>query len=114
MSERKYSDFVQDIIDAIISINKFLKGVTFEEFSSDDKTSSAVTRKFEIIGEAANRIPKKIQDNYPQIPWNYMIGMRNKIIHDYDGVNLMIVYDSAKEDLNDLLNLLNEIIEQIY
>lgn len=110
MSDRKYSDFIQDIIDAINSINDFMKGLSFEDFASDDKTSSAVTRKFEIIGEAANRIPKNIQDKYPEIPWSYMIGMRNKIIHDYDGVNLMIVYDSAKNDLNGLLHLLKKII----
>lgn len=113
MSDRKYADFIQDIIDAINSINKFMDGLSFDDFAADDKTSSAVTRKFEIIGEAANRIPKNIQDKYPEIPWSYMVGMRNKIIHDYDGVNLMIVYDSAKEDLKDLPNLLNKIINLI-
>lgn len=84
--------------------------MTFEEFAQDDKTVSAVTRKFEIIGEAANRIPKIVQEKYPDIPWSYMIGMRNKIIHDYDGINLMIVFDSIKEDLTNLLPLLEKII----
>ncbi|MDD3435917.1 MAG: DUF86 domain-containing protein [Candidatus Gastranaerophilales bacterium] len=111
MSERDYTDFIQDIIDAINSINVFIANMSFEEFIKDDKTFSAVTRKFEIIGEAANRIPKQIQQKYNDIPWPYMIGMRNKIIHDYDGVNLMIVFDSAKEDLNDLLPLLEKILK---
>lgn len=110
MSERDYNDFVQDIIDAINSINTFIADMSFEEFSLDDKTVSAVTRKFEVIGEAANRIPKLIQEKYNNLPWSYMIGMRNKIIHDYDGVNLMIVFDSAKEDLQQLLPLLEDII----
>lgn len=113
MSDRSYSDFIQDIIDAINSTNEFIKDLSFEEFIYDDKTSSAVTRKFEIIGEAANRIPKNIQDKFPEIPWSYMVGMRNKIIHDYDGINLMIVYDSAKNDLNDVLKLLEKIIDKI-
>lgn len=110
MSKRDYSDFVQDIIDAIKSINNFISDMSFEDFSKDDKTFSAVTRKFEIIGEAANRIPKSFQQKYNKIPWSYMIGMRNKITHDYDGINIMIVFDSAKEDLKELLKLLEEII----
>lgn len=109
MSERDYTDFIQDIIDAINSINNFIADISFEEFSQDDKTVSAVTRKFEVIGEAANRIPKSVQEKYKNIPWSYMVGMRNKIIHDYDGINLMIIFDSAQEDLKDLLPLLENI-----
>lgn len=103
MSKRDYADFIQDIIDAINSIKIFIANMTFDEFSNDDKTVSAVTRKFEIIGEAANRIPKDLQDKYSNIPWSYMIGMRNKIIHDYDGINLMIIFDTINEDLYRLL-----------
>ena len=103
MSERDYIDFIQDIIDAIKAIKEFMKDLSFDEFANDDKTSSAVARKFEIIGEAANRVPKDIQDKFNDIPWSYIIGMRNKIIHDYDGVNMMIIFDSAKEDLTALL-----------
>lgn len=113
MSDRSYSDFIQDIIDAINSINEFINELSFDEFIKDDKTFSAVTRKFEIIGEAANRIPKVIQNKFPEIPWSYMVGIRNKIIHDYDGINLMIVYDSAKNDLSDLLSTLEKIIDKI-
>ncbi len=109
MSKRDYSDFVQDIVDAIKSINSFIADMSFEDFSKDDKTISAVTRKFEIIGEAANRIPKEFQQKYNKIPWSHMIGMRNKITHDYDGINLMIIFDSAKEDLTELLLLLEEV-----
>lgn len=109
MSERDYSDFIQDIIDAIKSIQNFIGDMTYEDFAKDDKTISAVTRKFEIIGEAANRIPKLVQEKLKNIPWSYMIGMRNKIIHDYDGLNLMIVFDSAKQDLPSLLTALEKI-----
>lgn len=111
MSKRDYTDFINDIIEAIKAINGFTAGLSFEKFAGDDKTASAVTRKFEIIGEAANRIPKDIQEKYKNIPWNYMIGMRNKIIHDYDGINLMIVYDSIKEDLKKLLPLLEAMFD---
>ena len=110
MSNRDYTDFVQDIIDAILSINKFIEGMSFDDFTKDDKTISAVTRKFEIIGEAANRIPKSFQEKFNDIPWSYMIGMRNKIIHDYDGINLMIIFDSIKEDLQGLLPKLKKLI----
>lgn len=110
MSKRSYNDFIQDIIDAINSIISFIGDMDFESFSKDDKTVSAVTRKFEVIGEAANRVPTKIQEKYNDIPWSYMIGMRNKIIHDYDGINLMIVFDSAKQDLEPLLSLLEKML----
>lgn len=114
MSSRDYIDFIQDIIDAIKAIDEFIADISFEEFIRDDKTASAVTRKFEIIGEAANRIPKAMQEKYKNIPWAYMIGMRNKIIHDYDGINLMIVFDSAREDLHKLLEPLISIIDDNY
>lgn len=110
MSKRDYTDFIQDIVDAIDSIKEFIGNMTFEEFSNDDKTISAVTRKFEIIGEAANRIPKNIQAKHKLVPWSYMIGMRNKIIHDYDGINLMIIFDSAKEDLEKLIPILKKLL----
>ncbi len=110
MSKRDYSDFIEDIIEAIKSIDEFIADMSFEEFMRDDKTFSAVTRKFEIIGEAANRIPRDIQEKYKNIPWSYMIGMRNKIIHDYDGINVMIIFDSAKEDLKELLPLLEKMV----
>ena len=66
---KNYSLYLKDINDSIISIEKFIKNMRFEQFKSDDKTSSAVIRKLEIIGEATKKIPKNIKEKYPQIPW---------------------------------------------
>ena len=66
---RDVSLYLQDILDAMLAIEKFVEGVGFEEFKEDDKTSSAVVRKFEIIGEASRQVPKEFRIKYPQIPW---------------------------------------------
>lgn len=83
---RDYKLYIKDIIEAIESIEKFIKDMNFEDFISDDKTTSAVIRKLEIIGEATKAIPDQIKDSYPQIPWKAMAGMRDKLIHFYFGI----------------------------
>ena len=72
--------YLKDIKIAIIGIEKFIEGLDFEQFKSDDKTSSAVIRKFEINGEATKNIPDVIRKQYPQIPWKDVTGMRDKFV----------------------------------
>ena len=71
---------MNDIKTAIISIENFIEGMIYEQFKSDDKTSSAVIRKFEIIGEAAKNIPNSIAEKYPHVPWKGMAGMRTGLL----------------------------------
>ena len=73
---RNISLYLQDILDAMHAIEKFVEGIDFEEFKADDKTASAVIRKFEIIGEAAKQVPEDIRNKYNQLPWKEMAGMR--------------------------------------
>ena len=68
MSE-KFLIYLKDINKAIDSVKNFILGMNFEQFKNDDKTSSAVIRKFEIIGEATKNMPDMIKEKYPQIPW---------------------------------------------
>ncbi len=75
--------YVKDILDAIYAIENFVEGMDFEDFVEDDKTSSAVIRKFEIIGEAAKNIPEEIRNRYPDLPWKEMAGFRDRLIHFY-------------------------------
>jgi len=70
--KREPKIYLKDILDAIGAIEKFVKGMNLDEFKEDDKTSSAVIRKFEIIGEATKNIPDKIRQKYPEIPWRDM------------------------------------------
>ncbi len=111
--KRDFSDFIQDMIDAIISIDIFTKNKSYDDFVNDDLLFSAVARKFEIIGEAANRIPKAFQEKYPEIPWYEIVGMRNIIIHDYDGINKPIMWDTLKDDLSSLTEPLQRILEHL-
>lgn len=79
--------FVRDIIAAMKAIEQFVEGRSLDEFKQDDKTSSAVIRKFEIIGEATKHIPESVKAQYPNVPWKRMAGMRDRLIHAYFGVD---------------------------
>lgn len=97
--EKVYSDYIQDVLDSIDDIEDFVKGIPFEEFVNDKKTTNAVVRSLEIIGEATKNIPSEIREKYPEIPWKKMAGMRDKLIHEYSGVNLAIVWETIQQDI---------------
>ena len=95
--KREIGDYVEDIVDAMEKAIKFVEGMSFDDFIKDDKTVFAVIRALEIIGEAAKKIPNEIRENYPEISWRGMSGMRDKMIHEYFGVNLKLVWETVKE-----------------
>lgn len=110
---RDYYFYVKDIIEAMDAIAEFTEGLEFEEFRRDDKTSSAVIRKFEIIGEASKNVPANIRRKYPQVPWKEMAGMRDKLIHFYFGVNYELVWQTIKRRIPQIRPVLREIIKSI-
>jgi len=87
--------------------------MTFKDFKDDDKTIFAVIRALEVIGEASKKIPKSIRNKYPQIPWREITGMRDKLIHEYFGVNLKVVWDTVKKDIPHIKPLINEILKKM-
>jgi uncharacterized protein with HEPN domain len=111
--KRDISLFLKDILASINSIEKFLLGLSFNDFVNDDKTSSAVVRKIEIIGEAAKNIPENIRSRYSDIPWKEMAGMRDKIIHSYFGVDYELVWKVVKEDLEKIKIQIETILKNL-
>jgi uncharacterized protein with HEPN domain len=113
MTKRSLSLYTKDILDSIEKIEEFIEGMDFDKFQDDDKTSSAVIRKLEIIGEAVKQLPDEIRDSYKKIPWKEMAGMRDKLIHWYFGVDYEIVWNVIKEEIPQLKPILKEIADKI-
>jgi len=93
--KREVVDFINDILDGMNKAMKFVEGMSYEEFIRDDKTVFAVIRAIEVIGEAAKKIPEDVRARYPDIPWRGIAGMRDKVIHEYFGVDLKIVWQTV-------------------
>ncbi len=104
---RIYADYLQDMLDAAQYAHQFIVGMTFESFTGDVRTQFAVIRALEIIGEASKNIPQAIKAKHSEVPWREIAGMRDKMVHDYIGVNLRVVWKTVEEDIASLIPLLN-------
>jgi len=93
---REYKLYLADMLAAMESIERFIEGMGFEEFQRDDKTASAVIRKFEIIGEASRNLPEEVKLKHPEVPWKEMAGMRDRLIHACFGVDYNLVWTTIK------------------
>ena len=98
----EFLDFVEDILDGMNKAEALLEGVSYSQFESDFRINFAVVRALEIIGEATKRLPEELRQKYPDIPWKGMAGMRDRIIHGYDNVDLEIVWDVVKRDIPEI------------
>jgi len=99
MPKRSSQLLIIDILDAIKKIEKYSKGIDYKAFSKDDKTIDAVCRNFEIIGEAANRLPEELLKKYHKIEWHKIIGLRNRIVHGYFGVDTEVLWEIIQKYL---------------
>jgi len=106
-TKRDIADFMFDIQDSICDIRLFVQDMTYEEFMEDRKTINAVIRSLEIIGEATKKIPFCIREKHPIVPWKEIAGMRDKLIHEYFGVDLSIIWETIKHDFVDLESAIN-------
>jgi uncharacterized protein with HEPN domain len=107
MSRRAAPLLVEDIWEAIEKIQRYVAGLDHDTFIKDDKTIDSVVRNLEIIGEAANRLPEDFRARHPEIEWRKIIGLRNRIVHDYFNIDVEIVWEIIKKDLPNLKSKLS-------
>ena len=103
MSKRSDDLLLNDILESITKIKLYTSNLNFDSFINDSKTVDAVIRNFEIIGEASNRLSEVFKENNVEIDWFRIIGFRNRIVHDYMGIDFEIVWSIIQNDLGSLL-----------
>ncbi len=110
MSKRSSDLLLLDMKEAAEKILKYTQGLSFEDFLADDKTIDAVVRNFEIIGEASLWIDEDFRLENPQIEWKKLRGFRNRIVHDYFGIDYEIVWSILTQDLEELVFQLDQLL----
>ncbi len=98
-SRRGDKDYIDDIQDSIKQIEKYIQGYTFEQFVADRKTQDAVVRNLEIMGEAAKHISIGLRKRHSEIPWKSLAGVRDRIVHDYFGINYEMIWQIVTKEL---------------
>ena len=113
MSKRSPQLLLEDIIESANKILSYTDGLSYEQFLADGRTVDAVVRNFEIIGEVANRLPEEIRDQYPNIDWHRIRGFRNRIVHDYMGIDYEIVWLIKQKFLPAMINEIGNILSNL-
>jgi len=102
--------YLIDILESTRAAIEYVRGKSWEKFSKDSILQDAVVRRLEIIGEAAGRVSTVTQKKYPKLPWQAMKGTRNRVIHEYDSIELDIIWDIIQNDLPHVVKELEKII----
>jgi uncharacterized protein with HEPN domain len=112
MSKRDRILLLEDMYDAVLKVKRYTCGMNYESFINDEKTIDAVVRNFEIIGEAANRIDEDFKLKNTELSWNHLRGFRNRIIHEYFGIDYEIVWSIIEEDIDNYIEWIDILIKQ--
>ena len=106
MSNRPIHLLLEDIFEAAEKVIRYTDGLAYETFTKDDKSIDAVVRNLEIIGEAVRRLPEDFKEKYPDVEWEKIVGLRHRIVHDYFGIDLEIIWRILQKDLPEFRNIL--------
>ncbi|MFI5160356.1 MAG: DUF86 domain-containing protein [Sphingobacteriales bacterium] len=112
MSERATKLLLQDILDSASKIIKYTENITFDEFIADSKTIDAVVRNYGIIGEASNRLPDEIKDKISTVDWFRIRGFRNRIAHEYFGIDHQIIWQLKETYLKSLISEIQTVLNK--
>ena len=112
MYEREIRDYLMDIKTECEYLINRCENLNYEDFITNEELKRAFVRSLEVIGEASKRIPKELRKKYSQIRWKSIVGMRNILIHEYFGVDYLVVWKVVKEKIPELYEVIKKIIEE--
>ena len=113
MNVRDHGSYIEDIIEHMNYAEGFIKNLSFKEFADDKKTVLSVTKCIEVVGEATKHIPDSIREKYPDIPWNDLAGIRDRLVHGYFKVNLEIVWTTVTQEFPELRPKMEKVLNDI-
>ena len=113
MSERKPSAYISDMLKSINQVGKYTSGLSFDDFSSNFMIVEACLYNIQVIGEAVSKLPGDVKAKHPEIPWSLIKGMRNRLIHDYIGTDLQLVWNVITNELPSFENSLQQIYKSL-
>lgn len=111
--QREPRVFLEDIISAAVKVEKFTRGVSYDDFLDNDLVSDAVIKNILVIGEASKNIPVEIRIMNPQIEWRKMAGMRDMMIHGYFSINYRIVWDVVQNKIPTLRKQVEQLLKEM-
>lgn len=103
--------YIQDMLECINNIEEDTSGLTTEDFAQKRIVQQAVVRNIEIIGEATQKLPSEFKNHYPTIPWRKIVAMRNKVIHEYFGLKIDVIWRTIQNDLPELKKELEQVLK---
>jgi uncharacterized protein with HEPN domain len=109
---RDFNVYLEDVLDAVGKIRRYVAGMSYAQFRGDSKTQDAVIRNLEIIGEAIKKVPEDVRARHPQLEWKKIAGMRDILAHEYFGVDVEIVWDVVQNKLTELETVVTSEIQR--